>query len=139
MLKFYWTVQDKRFDYVVIISKYNGSWVFCKHNDRDTYKCPCGYIVNNESIDCAARRELIEETGALEYKMIPVCAYSVTDGKHEMFGMLYYANIHKFEEKLRHGTGKIVVSDELPIKWTYPKIQPKLLRKAEEIMLSTVM
>ena len=138
MVSFYWTVRNKNFKYAVIVSKYNGKWVFCKHKNRDTYECPGGHREVMESIDSAARRELWEETGALDYKIVPVCAYSVTAGAGETFGMLYYADIRRFGKMPVSEIERVIVSDELPKRWTYPDIQPHLVKKAEEIMLSVV-
>ncbi len=136
MVNFYWTARDKEFKYAVIVSKYNGKWVFCKHKNRDTYECPGGHRETGESIYSTARRELWEETGALDYKMIPVCAYSVTDGGGETFGMLYYAEIRRFGKLPIFEIEKVVISPELPKRWTYPDIQPYLVKKAEEVMMS---
>ena len=59
--------------------------------------------------------------------------YSVTapdnfDGV-ETFGMLYFADIKKFESELHSEIEKIELFDELPDNWTYPLIQPELLKE----------
>jgi 8-oxo-dGTP diphosphatase len=63
--------------------------------------------------------------------------YSVT-GKNrvnetgeESFGMLYYADIKSFNQELHSEMEKIVVLDELPTEWTYPLIQPLLVKEFE--------
>lgn len=45
MLKvnFYKSAKDELFKFAVIVSKYNGKWVFCKHKERNTYECPGGH------------------------------------------------------------------------------------------------
>ena len=55
-----------------------------------------------ENIEDTARRELLEETGAEQYTIRPICAYSVT-GKNRVnesggmtFGMLYFADVTRF-------------------------------------------
>ena len=45
----------------------------------------------------------------------------------ELYGMLYYADIYSFEERLHSEMEKIILFDELPNSWTYPEIQPKLI------------
>ncbi len=45
--------------------------------------------------------------------------------------MLYYAEISSFEEELHSEIEKIVITPELPEKWTYPQIQPKLIEEAK--------
>ena len=108
--------------------------MFCKHRERDTYEVPGGHREKGEDIETTARRELYEETGALEFTLRPVCVYSVTapddlDGE-ETFGMLFFADISSFEDELHSEIEKIVITDILPDKWTYPLIQPKLLEEA---------
>lgn len=131
-VQFYDKVDDKLLKFAVIISKANGKWVFCKHKERDTYEVPGGHRENGEQIDMTAIRELQEETGAVDFTIEPVCVYSVTgknrvnDTGEEIFGMLYYAEINKFDDELDSEMEKVVLLDELPSEWTYPLIQPKL-------------
>ena len=51
------------------------------------------------------------------------------DGQ-ETFGMLYIAEVRKFEDELHNEIEKIVITKELPTTWTYPDIQPKLIEEA---------
>ena len=134
-VKFYESVDDHLLKFAVIISKSDGKWVFCKHKERSTYEAPGGHREENESILNTAKRELYEETGAIVFEITPICAYSVT-GKNsvnetgeETFGMLYFADITEFEEELHSEIEKIELFDELPKKWTYPQIQPLLIRE----------
>lgn len=132
-VKFYDTVNDELLKFAVIASVSNGKWVFCKHKERDTYECPGGHREIGESIDDTAKRELYEETGAIDYTIKPICVYSVISKDSikttETFGMLYYADILNFENELHSEIEKIELFDELPTKWTYPLIQPLLLEE----------
>lgn len=133
-VRFYDKVDDSLLKFAVIITKTEGRWVFCKHKDKDTYEVPGGHREPGEVIDETARRELYEETGAIDFSMVPVCVYSVTapdnfDGV-ETFGMLFYADVSSFEPELHSETERIEITDELPSAWTYPLIQPKLLEEA---------
>lgn len=136
-VKFYDKIDDDLLKFAVIISKSNGKWVFCKHRDRDTYEVPGGHREAGELIEDAARRELKEETGALEFSINPICVYSVTgknrvnDTGEETYGMLYFADITEFEEELHSEMEKVVLLDELPDEWTYPLIQPLLIAEYE--------
>ena len=47
----------------------------------------------------------------------------------ESFGKLFLADVASFGE-VHSEIEKILVCDELPGRWTYPEIQPKLLREA---------
>lgn len=135
-VNFYDDVDDNLLKFAVIISKTNGKWVFCKHKERDTYEVPGGHREPGEDILDTARRELYEETGALDYEIKPICVYSVirTDNlrTEESFGMLYYADIKTFEPELHSEIEKVIITEQLVDNWTYPLIQPKLLEEAEK-------
>lgn len=131
VVKFYDDMEDSLLKFAVIITKYQGKWVFCKHKDRDTLEVPGGHREPGESIEETAKRELYEETGALRYTIDPLGIYSVTSpdsfDEEETFGKLFYAQVEEFEEELHSEMEKIVIMDELPENWTYPEIQPELL------------
>lgn len=135
-VRFYDKIDDSLLKFAVIVSKYNNQWVFCKHRDRDTYEVPGGHREQSECIDDTARRELYEETGAVDYEIKPVCIYSVSDSDNpytnETFGMLYYAEIFKFDELPPFEIERIEIFDTLPTEWTYPQIQPMLVEKIIE-------
>ena len=134
-VKFYESTKDTLLKFAVIISRSKGKWVFCKHKDRDTYEVPGGHRENGETILAAAKRELTEETGAVDFTIQPICVYSVTgktrvnESGEETFGMLYYADIQTFDKKLHSEMEQVVLLDELPAKWTYPLIQPLLIQE----------
>ena len=134
-VRFYDNVEDALLRFAVIISKAKGKWVFCKHKERDTYEVPGGHREINEDINDTAKRELYEETGALEFEINPVCVYSVTAPNNfngeETFGMLYFADIKRFATELHSEIEKIVFTTDFPDNWTYPEIQPKLLEEAK--------
>lgn len=133
-VRFYDEIPDELLKFAVILASHDGKWVFCKHRERNTWEIPGGHREPGETVLSTAKRELYEETGALEYKLTPVCVYSVTapdnfDGR-ESFGMLYRADITRFEAELHSEIEKIMITDQLPEQWTYPEIQPKLLEEA---------
>lgn len=134
-VKFYDTVSDDLLKFAVIIAKHNGKLVFCKHRQRNTLEIPGGHREDGENISDTARRELYEETGALDFKIEPICVYSVTDENNfdgeETFGMLFFAEIFSFEKELHSEIESICLLDGLPDKWTYPLIQPRLIEEAK--------
>ncbi len=135
MVKFYDSVDDRLLKFAVIISKSNGKWVFCKHKKRDTLEIPGGHREPGEKIEDTAKRELYEETGALKFDIYPICVYSVIEkdnfNNKETFGMLYYAEIFEFENELHSEIERVVLSDTLADNWTYPQIQPFLIKEYE--------
>ena len=136
-VKFYDNVDDELLKFAVIISKTNGKWIFCKHKERDTYEVPGGHRENGEDILTAAKRELMEETGATDFNIKQICAYSVK-GKTRVnqsiddktFGMLFFAEVFSFGE-IHSEIEKILITDKLVENWTYPLIQPKLIEEAK--------
>ena len=124
-VRFWESVEDSLLKYAVIISKFQGKFVFCKHKERDTLEIPGGHREPGEDIDTTARRELMEETGATKFTLTPICVYQASD-----YGMLYFAEIEEYDRKLHSEIEKIVLLDGLPEAWTYPEIQPKLMEEA---------
>ena len=137
-VKFYDNVADELLKFAVIISKTDGKWIFCKHRERDTYEVPGGRREIGETIVDTAKRELAEETGAVEFNIKPICVYSVKGKTRvnenddiESYGMLFAADVFSFEE-LHSEIEKILITDTLVENWTYPLIQPKLLAEAKK-------
>lgn len=136
-VNFYDEVEDSLLRFAVIIAKTNGKWIFCKHKERNTYELPGGHREYSESILETAKRELNEETGAVDFDIKPICVYSVKgktrvseNDDEESYGMLFIANILSFEE-IHSEIEKIIICDNLIDKWTYPSIQPKLIQEAK--------
>ena len=134
-IKFYDKIDDIKIKFAVIIAIHNGKFVLCKHKDRNTFEIPGGHHENYESVVDAAKRELIEETGAAEFEIKEICPYSVNgkDGiietREETFGMLFYAEILKFKD-IKSEIEKIEFFDEFPNKnLTYPIIHTSLFKK----------
>lgn len=102
-VNFYERVDDKRLKFAVIISKTDNKWIFCKHKERDTYEIPGGHREENE----------------------------INKNDEETYGMLFSAEIFSFKE-IDSEIEKIVITDELIENWTYPLIQPKLIKEAQK-------
>ena len=132
-VRFYDQAEDDQLRFAVIVAKADGHWVFCKHRNRDSLEIPGGHRDPGEDILTTAKRELYEETGAIDFSIEPVCVYSVTASRNyngqEIFGMLYYADIKAFEKELHNEIERIFIQDKMPETWTYPDIQPLLLRE----------
>ena len=133
---FYDSAEDHLLDFAVIVSRYRDQWIFCKHRDRNTFEFPGGHREKGEDILTAAKRELYEETGAAEYTLKQVCAYSVQrlDDKEadlkESFGMLFYSEVKELGEMPPgYEIEMIRLFDEMPDSLTYPEIQTELMEK----------
>jgi 8-oxo-dGTP diphosphatase len=121
--------------YSVVTATYAGRWVFVRHHQRTTFEIPGGHIEEGETPFDAAKRELMEETGALKFSLVCVSTYSVTGNDGTRFGKLYYAvideigpvpDISEIEET------KLL--DNLPDPVTYPEIQPLLFERVLDFL-----
>ena len=108
-------IPEEQMTFSVIAARYQDHWVFCRHRERDTWELPGGHIEPGETPQQAAERELWEETGAVEFTLTPVCAYSIT-----RFGMVYFAEITKLEPLPEHEIAEICLVDVPPQNLTYP-------------------
>jgi 8-oxo-dGTP diphosphatase len=123
-------VPDGKLTYSVIAATYNGKWLFVRHRDRLTWEIAGGHIETGETPFEAARRELIEETGAAEFGLNCVATYSVEKEGRMGYGRLFFADVQLI------GTipdtseiAELRLSDHLPENLTYPDIQPLLFEK----------
>jgi 8-oxo-dGTP diphosphatase len=127
----------EKLTYSVIAARFGGKWIFVRHNDRSTWEIAGGHIEPGESPDDAARRELMEETGAKEFIIECVAAYSVEKEGSIGFGRLYFAQVTRLGDipDISEIAG-ISLGETLPENLTYPDIQPHLFNKVLEYLNS---
>ena len=135
-VKFYEDMKDELLRFAVVIAKHDGNGCFVSTRSARRWSFRAGIREAGELILETAKRELMEETGAVKFEIRPICVYSVT-GKtrvnetgEESFGGLFYAEIALFGE-IHSEMEKIVLCDALPQNQTYPEITPALLKEAE--------
>lgn len=126
------TVEDRKLKFAVIMARYEGKWIFVRHKERATWEIPGGHREVYENINLTASRELTEETGAKNFKIIPAYIYSVTRDKTETFGQLFYSEIEDLDKLPDSEIIEIKLFDTIPKNLTYPLIQPYLFKKVEE-------
>ena len=117
--------------YVVILSRMDGGWLFSRHRERDTWETQGGHIEAGEVADEAARRELWEESGAVDFDLHPLCDYWAGDERGSAVGRLYLAEIHRLGPLPESEMAKVRRFDTVPDKLTYPWITPTLVEEAE--------
>ena len=125
-------VEENKLKYAVIVSKFNEKWIFARHKERKSWEIPGGHKEQNEDIYFTASRELREETGAKEFKIIPVCIYSVDNGESQSYGQLFFAEIKHLGKLSDSEIAEIQLFDDIPENLTHPNIQPYLFKKVYE-------
>jgi len=126
---------DTSLTYSVIAAKYGDCWLFVRHQKRDTWEIPGGHIEEDETSEKAARRELREETGAVDFKIECVATYSVLKDGEIGYGRLYLAEISALvpvPDQSEIAEVRTMVS--LPENLTYPDIQPHLFQRILEYL-----
>jgi 8-oxo-dGTP diphosphatase len=124
----------KNYRYVVTFARYNNRWIICKHKNRETWETSGGHIEQNETSIEAAKRELYEETGAIEFDIIPICDYWACDEPHETEniewsnGQVFLAIVNKLGEIPKNSEMECIdFFKEFPQNLTYPDITYELL------------
>ncbi len=97
-------IPDEQIQYSVVAARHQQQWVCVRLKSLSTWCFPGGRREEGETIEENARRELFEETGALEYSLTPLGLYGVDHRQPSpphrhiryTWGGFYAAEIHKF-------------------------------------------
>ena len=122
------TLPDKIF--VVVVSEYNGKIMLSRHKQRATWETQGGHIEPGETPEAAARRELMEESGAQEFELTPVCDYHGYNSFGAANGAVFHAKILKTGAMPDSEMAETCFFDEMPQNLTYPKVTPRLFEEA---------
>jgi 8-oxo-dGTP diphosphatase len=132
------TIEDNKLLFAVIMTKFNGKWLYVRHKDRQTWEIPGGHREENEDSNDTGSRELFEETGAIRFSLTPVCTYSVERDENieytESFGQLFYSEVETLANLPDFEISEIKLFDKAPGELTYPLIQPFLHKKVLEFL-----
>ena len=124
----------KEYRFVVIFAQYKNQWIVCKHKNKTTWQTAGGRIETGEEPIEAAKRELYEETGALDFSIKPICDYWAGNDNQEtnecLNGQVYFAIVNELGEiPIDSEIEYIKLFDEFPDNLTYPEITYELLPK----------
>ncbi len=113
--------------YVTILSLREGRMLLSRRADRATWETQGGHIEPGETPEQAARRELYEESGALDFTLRPLCDYRAGDGADIANGSVFAAEIQRLGPlPAAFEMAETAWFDTLPDGLTYPDICPQL-------------
>lgn len=136
MLKvcFHQAIEDEKTKFAVIAARYKNQWIYCRHRERNTFEIPGGHREVGETIIETAKRELYEETGAIDFELEEITVYSVVNDNIETFGMLFFTEVKELGVLPDLEIEEIQLFDEMPETLTYPLIQPLLIEKVKQVL-----
>lgn len=105
---------EKSARHVLVICKYQGEWLLTQHKVRGL-EFPGGKKEKGETLEDAARREVMEETGAVLNKLISIGEYQVSDKKDSFVKRIFYGEVERIlpqDDYLETG-GPVLVSGNL--------------------------
>lgn len=121
--------------YSVISARFRNKWIFVRNSKRLTFEIAGGHIEPGESSHEAACRELMEETGAVQFSMECIATYSVKKDGVTGWGRLYFAEVTELGPiPDMSEIGEVTFGSGLPEKNTHPDIQPYLFKKTLEYL-----
>ncbi len=138
-VKFYEPVYEPgvKLTYSVISARFNDKWIFVRHNKRNSFEIAGGHIEKGESSHEAACRELMEETGAVQFSIECIATYSVIIDGVTGWGRLYFAEVTELGPlPAMSEIGEVIFGTELPEMNTHPDIQPLLFKRTLEYLKS---
>ena len=130
-------IPDAPLVFAVIIAVKENKLIFGRRRGQDTWEIPGGHIEYGETPEQAARRELYEESGAVEYILKEIGIYSVDNYYKKTYGMLFFADVQKMEALPLSEIEETALFSSIPCTLTYPEIQPQLISLANEYLSAT--
>lgn len=119
-------LKDHKF--VVNIAKYKNKWLLCRHRERDTWETPGGHIEIGETPLEAAKRELYEETGAIDFDIKHIFDFQTGNGASSASTAVFYVVVSELGVLPESEMAEVRCFEELPENLTYKGIVPNLFK-----------
>lgn len=125
-------MDDNKFLCAVIVTQYQGKWMFVRQKGKETWELPGGTHEINETITETAERELFEETGAKKFSLTPIGISTVNVDGRQSYGLLFYSEVSELGQLPNSEIEEVKLFEGLPENLTYPSIHNVLFNKAVE-------
>jgi len=121
---------DEKIRFIIICARYKNQWLFVRNKNRTSYELPAGHIEDLETPIEAAARELYEETGAVDFSIIPMVDYCFNDKE----GRVFFADVNSLGELPDYEIAEIISANYHPFPQTYPQLHPQFLKYAKNFV-----
>ena len=126
----------KPYHFVVIFARCKDKWLYCRMKGSDDYGNAGGHIEEGESTLEAAKRELYEETGALNFDIEAAFDFSTYSTEYGLkSGQVFFAKIYELGKLPDFEMEEVMLYDTIPEKLRFPDILPVLYNVMQEWLI----
>jgi 8-oxo-dGTP diphosphatase len=94
--------QENAFDqepkHILVICRYQNEWLLTHHKQRGL-EFPGGKVEEGETLEEAARREVMEETGGILEYLVSIGEYQVTDERDSFVKRIFFGEAERIVQK----------------------------------------